>query len=102
MRPDRHISSVFNKYAGHEVPLNVTVHKMNIGGHDYDIEEYQAVTPSTVLDAIKDEAAAMGLHLRVWLPNMMGTMDYDESRLNVHIRQAADGKFRVTNEFSLG
>lgn len=82
------ITEIFNKFAGREV--GVAANGYTIAENDPTITE------------IKKEAEANGLTLRVWTPGAMGTMDYSEDRLNVHLARGEDNKYRVKNYFDIG
>lgn len=47
------------------------------------------------LAALRGACEAIGLSLRVWLPNTVGTMDFNLRRLNVHIEKGVDGVYRI-------
>jgi hypothetical protein len=57
----------------------------------------------TTLRALQDTANALGLHIRVWFPGMMGTCDYRTDRLNVYFteKDPEDGVFTIS-ELALG
>jgi hypothetical protein len=48
------------------------------------------------------EAVKHGLYVRLWLPGTVGTMDWQTKRVNVGVVKAADGKWRVNSDFSIG
>lgn len=75
---------LFNKFAGREV-----LHPMAMG-IDPTIQEMQRV------------AWDNGLVMRVLLPGAVGTKDVRTNRINVHIEEGADGKYRVSNRFNIG
>lgn len=49
------------------------------------------------LAALRGACEAIGLSLRVWLPGMVGTCDYDLRRLNVHVEKGVDGAWRLAS-----
>ncbi len=55
-----------------------------------------------VLDSMKAAAKKNGLHLRMWFPGTIGTMELRLDRVNAHVKQGKDGKFRVSNRFEIG
>ena len=99
MTPPRDVSPIFNKFAGREVPMNTRVVK--VAGYTFN-EIEPALNPDPVLTEMQDEARKHGLSLRVWWDGIAGTMDYRTNRVNAHIEQEADGKYRVSNRFNIG
>lgn len=106
MTPHDHnsITSAFNKFAGREVEVveeTKTHHFKHLG--DITLTEVHLKDPNdATLQEMRDEAAVLGLKLRVWLPGTVGTMDYRTDRLNVHIGKEEDGKYRVSKHFGVG
>ena len=98
------ILAAFNKFAGREVDVieeTKTHHFKHLG--DITLTEVRLKDPNdAVLQEMRDEAAAMGLKLRVWLPGTVGTMDFRTDRLNVHIGKEDDGKYRVSKHIGIG
>lgn len=92
------LASSFNKFAGREV--SVTEKTQDYKGRSYTTAEYD--TNDAAITEIRAEAAAMGLSVRVWMPNSMGTMDFRTNRLNVDIAKESDGKYRVQDNFRIG
>ena len=60
--------------------------------------DYKIVDGDPVYEELKAKA---GKNLRVWLPNTMGTMDYNLNRVNAYIEKDADGVFKIAR-VSLG
>jgi len=82
----------FDSFLGKEVLVKITPREYKGFNCDkYDVSEEDMTIPSLEAEALKD-----GLSLRVWLPHMMGTMDYRLDRLNVHIDEQKDGTFQIT------
>ncbi|MDE1151444.1 MAG: hypothetical protein PW788_02810 [Micavibrio sp.] len=104
MFPKGDVSHIFNKFAGREVEMleeTKTLKFKNLG--DITMTEVTLKNPSdATLKEMSDEATKNGLSLRVWWPGIMGTMDYDTSRVNAHIEKEADGKYRIAPRFDLG
>ncbi|MBI1215719.1 MAG: hypothetical protein GC185_07870 [Alphaproteobacteria bacterium] len=97
------VSSIFNKFAGREVPMTETERKMTIGGKEYSFNEVRPADQNDpVLGEMRDEAKKHGLSLRVWWEGIMGTMDYRTDRVNAHIEKGNDGKWRVGQRFNIG
>ena len=99
MPPMRDVSRIFNKFAGREVPMESKVVK--VAGYTFTEHEPKN-NPDPVLTALEKEATKNGLSLRVWWPGIAGTCDYREDRVNAHIEQGHDGKWRVSPRFDLG
>lgn len=92
------LAKAFNKFSGREVTVTETSENHN--GRSYTRAEITG--NDATISEIRAEAAAMGLELRVWLPNSMGTMDYRTNRLNIKIAKEDDGKYRIQNSFNIG
>ena len=93
------IESIFNKFAGREVPMKHEIKK--VAGYTFN-EIHPALNPGPVLTEMQDTAKKNGLSLRVWWDGMAGTMDYRTDRVNAHIEEGADGKYRVASRFNIG
>jgi len=78
------IAHLFNKFAGREVLAPMAM------GIDPTIQEMKKVAEDN------------GYKLRIWYPGSRGTMDHQPNRVNVHIEEGVDGKFRVGKKFNLG
>lgn len=98
------ITQIFNKFAGREVPMIETTRQMNIGGKNYSIEDVSLADPNDLtIQEMKKVAEDNGLKLRIFWPSRSaGTMDYRTDRVNAYIEKAPDGKYRVSNKFSIG
>lgn len=71
-----------------------------LDGYKLPIFSLNENTDVTVL-AIKKDAAADGLEVKIHLPVDRERLEYNANRLNVHLYKAADGYFKV-NKFRLG
>jgi hypothetical protein len=97
------LAALFNQFAGREIAVVESKHKMKIGDKEYDIENVDLANKKDATVAeIEKVAAANGLHVRLWLPTWFGTCDWDDRRVNVHVEKEADGKYRVQKHFDLG
>jgi hypothetical protein len=99
MSPKRDVTHLFNKFAGREVPMKEE--PFTVRGRTYT-QVKPVNSPDPVIDEMRDEAQKNGLKLRVWWPGVAGTCDFRMDRVNAHIEQAPDGKWRVSNKFDLG
>jgi hypothetical protein len=98
------ITQIFNKFAGREIPMIETSRTIDIGGKAYTIDDVKfADANDPTVQEMKKTAEDHGLHLRLfWPSHSMGTMDYRTNRVNAHIEKGADGKYRVSSQFSIG
>jgi hypothetical protein len=83
----QNLTAIFGKFAGQEVK-------------DPQCETGGISDP--VIEAMRAEATKHGFRLRVWFPGTRGTTDYRTDRVNAHIEQADDGKWRIGNRFNIG
>lgn len=100
---DQQLSQLFGKFAGRAVNAREETHKLqlkNLG--DFDITEVHIDPQDPAVAELAAAAQAAGLELRLWTPGSVGTMDFVVTRLNAGVEKAADGTFRITNNFSLG
>jgi hypothetical protein len=96
---NRDVSHLFNKFAGREVPMKEE--PFTIRGRTYTQVKLADENDPTV-QALRDEAKAHGLSMRVWWPGIAGTADFRMDRVNAHIEKGTDGKYRVGPRFDLG
>ena len=100
---NKHITDVFNQFAGREIPVVESQHTSTFAGKPYTFDEVTLANPNDpTLQEMQKVANDNGLQLRVWLPDSMGTDDWLPNRVNAHVEKAADGKYRVSNKFDLG
>lgn len=98
---NRDVTAMFNKFAGVEIDMVET--EVEVGGQTYKLPEVRFSNPSDpVLTGMQETAQKNKLHLRVWLPGSVGTMDFRMDRVNVNINKDVDGKWRVGKSFTLG
>lgn len=103
MRPAKtDLSKEFAAFAGREVQATEHKHNVTIAGRDFPYTEVRFAENDPALAELNASAKAAGLHVRLWLPNSMGTMDYQRNRLNVNIEKARDGKYRLGSSFTIG
>jgi hypothetical protein len=97
-------SDQFNKFAGREVGVVETPFKTEFKnlGITYEGVHVEINKDDPAITELSAAVKAAGLHLRLWLPDSMGTMDYRLDRLNVHIRKEDDGKYRIQPGIGLG
>jgi hypothetical protein len=98
------VSKQFNKFAGKEVAviekpwkIEATKRFPAMEGVTVECDGSDAV----IVDLVA-EAAKAGFNLRIWTPGVMGTCDWQPSRLNVHIEKEDDGKYRIQPNMSMG
>jgi len=80
---------VFEEYIGQEVLC--VEEKFDLRGVKFT-EVSLAEKDTTIADFILKHAAKT---VRVWLPNTMGTMDWDTNRINVYVEKNEDGKYVI-------
>lgn len=103
MRPDNtDLSKQFAKFAGREVIAVEKVQNIKIGDTTYPIHEVHLDDNCPAVAELSAAVKAAGLHLRLWTPGSMGTMDYRLDRLNANVEKASDGKWRIGSSFTLG
>jgi hypothetical protein len=99
----KHLTKLFNKFAGREVPMTETTQNRKVMGKDVT---YTTVAPTNPNDPtiaeMQEVAKKNGLKLRIWFPNTFGTMDARSDRMNVRVEKGADGKYRVSKNFYIG
>lgn len=86
------LDTKYDTFVGQKVLVDVTPREYK----GFSCDKYDLNKDDTTISAIKVEAEKVGLHLRVWLPRTMGTMDYRMDCLNVHVEEQEDGTFQVT------
>jgi hypothetical protein len=96
------ISHIFSRFVGREVPMTETKTPVRVGRKSYELKECRPASPNDpVLAELKAEADRFGLTLRVWWPGMVATMEVNPNRLNIHIEQGRDGKWRIADNISI-
>jgi len=103
MMPRKDVSSLFNKFAGREVPMVERSSSFQKGGKTYTVPVILLECGNDpLLEEMKKVAKDNGLTLRLWWKGRMGTMDHRLDRVNVHIEKCPDGKWRIGKNFNLG
>lgn len=103
MRPPKtDLSKKFAKFAGREVNAVEKTQNVKIGDTVYPITEVRLGKDDPAVTELVAAVKAAKLELRLWLPGMMGTMDYRLNRLNAHVEKGTDGKYRIGSSFTLG
>lgn len=103
MRPaNTDLSKKFAKFAGREVNAVEKNFDYKIGDTTYPMTEVHLAKDDPAVAELNAAVKKANLSLRLWLPGMMGTMDYRLNRLNAHVEKAADGKYRIGSSFTLG
>lgn len=93
------IESKFIGFIGQKVLVKEdkqTVH-FDFGGlNDQEFVEYELDEQDAVITKLETEVKNVGLdHLRTWLPNTIGTMEFRADRMNVVIEKNGDA-FEIT------
>jgi hypothetical protein len=104
MTPDSEISSIFNKFAGREVPMTEevkTIELKSIGITETHTDVFPTNPHDPVLEEMRNEAKKNGLILRIWWPGVNGTADMRNDRVNATIEKGVDGKWRVGSRFDI-
>jgi hypothetical protein len=97
------VSEQFNKFAGLEVAVTEKPYKHTFrSGRTVEGVSVVLDENDPVVKELNDAVAAAGLHLRLWLPDTMGTCDMNMSRVNAYVEKEADGKYRLQPKFSIG
>lgn len=98
------LTAIFGKFAGREVPLIEKPYKIKTRyfGIIEGTNTFLADENDKTLQEMRDEARKHGLTLRVFWPGVTGTMEYKRSRVNAHLEQGDDGKWRVGSRFNIG
>ena len=96
------LSAIFGKFAGREVNMVETVREIKIGGHTHKLDQAAPASDDKTIEEMRMKAENAGLILRLWWPGMMGTMDVRADRVNAYVEKAADGKWRIGNDFRIG
>ncbi len=96
------IAKIFNKYAGKEIRVDETYVFLSFGKRNYAYGDVKPAKDDLVLKAMKRAARENGYTLRVWFSESSRSCDYRKDRLNVHITKGEDGKYRVSDKFTIG
>lgn len=97
------VTELFNKFAGREVPLVEKPYEIKIGEKTITGTQLELANDNDPTLAEMNELAEQnGLSLRVFWPGIMGTADIQPNRINAHLEEGADGKWRVSGNFTLG
>jgi len=96
------LTKLFNKFAGREIPVVERTRKIGNGVKGVYLEVSPVDPHHPTLEEMTKLAKANGLTLRLWYPGMMGTMDFNDTRINAYVKKEADGKYRVGNNFKIG
>ncbi len=96
------IAKIFNKYAGKEIQVEEKYVFLSFGRSSYAYGDIKPDKNDPVLKAMKRAASEKGLTLRVWFSESTRSCDYRKDRLNVHVTKGEDGKYRVSDKFTIG
>lgn len=81
----------FNKYAGREVNV-LKEHKVIL---QFGYTDYSVAPNDPTLQAIQKDAQSAGLELSVRMPDTVGTMEFNDKRVNIHVDKDRDEKWRI-------
>lgn len=84
----------YDRFIGQEVQVTKTELTREFFGQTHVFPHYEMDDNQPVIQEII--ALRGDGKLRIWLPGHMGTADHVMSRLNVHIVEGEDGKFRIS------
>ncbi len=118
---DRPLPEIFAQYADVEIPYKI-IEKSFLTKEDREkmtpkeIEDYKTKFPSLykgerkilteegekIVSEIYKTASDNNVNLRLCTPSVIGTMDVQHSRLNIHVKEETDGKWRVQNTCNYG
>lgn len=82
-KPTQPLPTIFQKYAGMQIPNQ---------------NSRPTADGEKLLKEIYDVAADNNVTLRLWTPGMMGTMDWNPSRVNIH----TDPNWVISNQCDYG
>ena len=87
------MSDAFKEYIGKEIDVREKPVTYKIGNENYEEVQYSVSENDPILTEIFNKSSKT----RVILPDMMVTMDYDTTRLNVHIDKDDKGTWRIAD-----
>ena len=98
------LPDIFQKYAGMVIPHEDYDYTFK---HDPEQKKYKMQRPNEEGEALIREiyqvAADNNVSLRLWTPDVMGTMDVQHSRLNMHVDVGHNsGEWIIKNECDYG
>ena len=98
----RDLAEIFGRFAGQEVALTEHRHTMTMGGKVLEFTDTSlAPGGQPAVTGLRDEAARLGLQLRIWIPGMVATTELNPNRLNVHVEKSSDGRYRISERMSM-
>lgn len=104
MQPSKtDLSQQFAAFANRPVNAKEVVRKLKFEGLDeMTITEVRLDKKDPAVAELTAAVKKAGLHLRLWTPGAIGTMDYRLDRLNAYIEKAPDNTYRIAKRFYLG
>ncbi|MEZ0259448.1 MAG: hypothetical protein ACAH80_00470 [Alphaproteobacteria bacterium] len=92
---------IFGRFMQAEVPMTEQQRVMKVAGEEITFHEVNFTDVNhPVLVDLRKTAKQCGLDLRIWFPGMVGTMELNTNRLNVHIDKGTDGKWRISERMN--
>ena len=83
----------FSKFVGKKV--GVFTKEYEYKGKKYS--QHEIKENDLVIAEAEEEFKKLGMHLRCWLPDTIGTMDLRTDRVNFYIEEKEDGSFVITS-----
>jgi hypothetical protein len=93
------VAPIFSKYANMEVSMNKRVNT-HFGYTLVDLSPTEDT--QKILDEMQELAEQNNLTLRVFWPGTGGTADMQPNRVNASITPGVNGKYYISDHFSLG
>lgn len=96
------ISKIFNKFAGREIEMTETMKSYGPGIRGIYKEVNLKDPNDPTIKEMQDLAKKNGVMLRILWPGLAGTQELRPNRVTAYIAKEADGKYRISKNFSVG
>lgn len=93
-------SEVLQEFIGRKV--RVEEKEMTFTSSRYGERKYThcaVADDDEVMHELNIEAAKLGLNIRTWTPNSIGTCDFRTDRVNVRLDKSEDGTYSITKVY---